>query len=126
MKFLCIGYFDLAKSAARPKNETAAIMAKCGPHLARLLEKKHVLHHTGLETETRSIRRVDGTVSVTDAPFLDSAQRIGVSFVVDASDIDEAVDVASMHRAIAVSEGETLGWGIEVRPIDSFERAHTA
>lgn len=123
MKYLCIGYFDPEKTNARPKDEIGAVMAASGPHMAKLLENENVLVHAGLELETRCLRRIDGTIGVVDGPFADGAQRIGVTFIVDAHDIDEAVRVASMHPAIQVTEGEKLGWGIEVRPIDSFRGA---
>lgn len=123
MKFLCIGYFDPEKTAKRPKDEIGAVMASCAPFMEELLENKSVLAHAGLQVETRSIRRLGGAISVTDTPFAQGPERIGVSFIVNATDIDQAVDIASMHPAIQVKAGEDLGWGVEVRPIDSFQGA---
>ena len=37
----------------------------------------------------------------------------------EANDIDEAVRVASLHPAAEL--GETMGWGIEIWPLDGYE-----
>jgi len=69
----------------------------------------------GLEWETTSIRPRNGTVSVTDGPFVETKEQVGGVFVIEARDRNEAILVASRHPAAHV--GERLGWGIEVRPI---------
>jgi hypothetical protein len=45
---------------------------------------------------------------------------VGAFFIVDAADLDEAVDAAAKHPGAHV--GQFLGGGIEVRPCDMFEQ----
>lgn len=54
----------------------------------------------------------DGTVSMTDGPYAESKEQIGGFWVIEASDLDEALDWA--RRAALACEGN-----IEVRPFHS-------
>ena len=57
---------------------------------------------------------------VTDGPFAETKEQIGAFFIIEARDLDEAAEVASLHPAARL--GENVGWAIEVRPIDHFEQ----
>jgi len=44
---------------------------------------------------------------------------VGGFFIIEARDLNEAIRVASKHPAAHL--GEQVGWGIEVRPIETYE-----
>ena len=67
-----------------------------------------------------SVRVRDGKRLVTDGPFAETKELIGGFFVIEARDLNEAIRVASKHPAAHL--GERVGWGIEVRPIESYEQ----
>lgn len=67
----------------------------------------------GLRRRGRLGRR-NGERVLTDGPFIESKE-IGGVFVVEAEDLDEASEIASMHPAARM--GEELGWYVVVRPI---------
>jgi hypothetical protein len=46
---------------------------------------------------------------------VETKEQLGSFFIVEAENIDEAVEVASLHPAALF--GEEYGFGIEVRPI---------
>lgn len=69
------------------------------------------LHPTSTAT---SVRRQDGKPLVTDGPFAETREQLGGFFIVDAKDLDEAINIASNIPA-----GK---WGtVEIRPILGVE-----
>ncbi|MDP3852111.1 YciI family protein [Phenylobacterium sp.] len=120
MRFLCLGYYDAAKMDALPKPEIDAIMAQCRPHLDDLHATRQVLLDLGLEVETRSVRRVDGAVRITQGRVVESHALIGSAFVIEARDFEEAIAVASKHPSTQVPAGEQFGWAVEIRPIHTY------
>jgi len=65
------------------------------------------LHPT---TDATTVRVQDGQIVTSDGPFAETKEQIGGYFVVDAKDLDEAIEIA------AKIPGARLG-SIEVRPI---------
>jgi hypothetical protein len=55
---------------------------------------------------------------VTDGPFVETKEQVGGFFIIEANDLDEAIRVASKHPAANL--GETVGWAVEIRPIEGF------
>ena len=65
------------------------------------------LHPTSTAT---SVRTRDGRSMITDGPFAETREQLGGFFLVDANDLDEAIDIAARLPA-----GR---WGtVEVRPV---------
>ncbi len=65
------------------------------------------LHPT---TTATSVRTRDGKRMITDGPFAETREQLGGFFIVDARDLDEAIDIAARIPA-----GR---WGtVEVRPV---------
>lgn len=121
MNFLCLAYYDEAKFDALSKPELDEIVRKCRP-----LDEE--LHQTGRVKTVASLaspgaatilRPKNGTTVVTDGPFAESKEQVGAFFLIEASDRDEAIRIASKHPAARL--GEDLGWSIEVRPIEHFQ-----
>ena len=67
----------------------------------------------------KSIRPVDGKPFVTDGPFRACNEQVGAFFVVVADNIEEAVEIASLHPSARL--GHFFGGGIEVLPCESYE-----
>lgn len=121
MKFQCLGYFDQQKMDALPKAQLDAIMNECQPHLDELYKSGRVLMDGSVAQEMKRLKRIEGKVQVNDRPIIDVHKMLGSMFVIEAKDMDEAMQVASLHPAVQVSSGEQLGWELEIRPIDVYE-----
>jgi hypothetical protein len=68
------------------------------------------LHPTATAT---SVRMRDGRRMITDGPFAETREQLGGFFMIDANNLDEAIDIASRIPA-----GR---WGtVEVRPVISI------
>lgn len=120
MKFLCLAYYDVDKFNALSKDELEALVSKCPAYDARLRESGHLLLSASLgePKDTINIRPKSGKPTYTDGPFTETKELIGGFFMIEAADIDEAKRVASNHPAAHL--GETVGWGVEVRPIGFY------
>jgi hypothetical protein len=70
-------------------------------------------------TTATTIRVQDGKRVTTDGPFAETKEALGGFYLIEAKDLDEALDVA------AQCPGATLG-SIEVRPVVDFSNAGQA
>jgi hypothetical protein len=121
MKFLCLGYFDREKMDARPKSEIEALMQQCQPYLETLYNTGQVIVDAGLDVKSTSLRRVNGKLMTTDGPFIETKELVGGTFILEAKDMNEAIQLASLHPTIKIAEGEQFGWSLEIRPIHLFK-----
>jgi hypothetical protein len=67
------------------------------------------------ETAT-TVRAQDGQALVTDGPFANTKEFIGGFYVVEADNLDRAIEAAQRIPAIR------LGGAVEVRPVQEFPR----
>jgi hypothetical protein len=109
MKYLLLIYYD--EKNLNPDDEPR-IMAECGQFTDKIKSSGHWLgadrlHPTSTAT---SIRVKDGKRFVTDGPFAETREQLGGYCLIEAKDLDEAIEIASQ-----VPPGQ-LGT-IEVRPI---------
>ncbi|MCJ8007328.1 YciI family protein [Lederbergia wuyishanensis] len=122
MIFLCMGYLNAEKMDARPKHEIEAVMEECQPHLEEFYNSGKVMIDAGIEIETKTLRRVNGKVRVTDGPFTETKELIGSVFLIEAEDMEEAIQIASLHPTTQVSKGEDFDFRIEIRPVHYFRK----
>ena len=117
MKYLCLGYYAPDAFDALTEAEREALAERCAPHdeAFRATGKVAVLasleHGAGV-----TLRPSEAGTSVTDGPFTEARELVGSFFVIEADDLEEAVETASLHPAARL--GRELGFGVEVRPIE--------
>ncbi len=118
MQYLLLIYENEAKREARVGEEQAAYMA--GYHqftkdiiAAGAFRAGDALHPTSTAT---SVRVRDGETLVTDGPFAETREQLGGYYLVEAEDLDQAIDIA---RRIPTASCGT----IEVRPIMDYAKA---
>ena len=118
MKYLCLAYYDEKKFETLTEADMAAIRRECGPLDEDLHRSGHLLEVGSLAATKDSVRvrQRDGKVTVTDGPFAETKEQLGSYFLIEARDMNEAIQVASKHPAARLNEH--LGWGVEVRPIE--------
>lgn len=117
MKFLCLGYLNIEQFDGEPATVKEEILGQCFAQCVPFRATGRVVSEAGLENprKAKSIHPRNGRPMVTDGPFIETKEQLGSFFIVEAADIDEAVEVASKHPAALF--GEQYGFGIEVRPI---------
>lgn len=115
MKYLCLAYGNEEHMQALSKEEFEQLVEKCKVHDQELHSTGKVLMTESLEWATTTIRSRNGKVVVTDGPYIESKEKAGGLFIIEARDLNEAIRIASLHPAAHL--GEAQGWAIEVRPI---------
>ena len=118
MKYLCLAYYDEKKFETLTPADMAAIAEECRPLDDELQRTGRMLEVGSLAAtkDSVSLRPRGGRVSVTDGPYAETKEQVGSYFLIEARDLDEAIQVASKHPAARLNEH--LGWGIEIRPIE--------
>ncbi len=117
MKYLLLAYGNEAKFNEMSKDELAEVGEKCLGFDAEMRAAGEVTWGGSLSWESKSLRLKDGKLTVTDGPFAETKEVVGGVVIIEAPDFDAAVRLASLHPAARM--GEELGWGIELRPMDS-------
>lgn len=115
MRYLCLAYGDEERMKALTKAEFEALVERCKVHDEELNRTGKVLMTESLEWGTTTIRSEGGKVVVTDGPFVETKEKAGGLFIIEARDLNEAIRIASLHPAAHL--GADRGWAIEVRPI---------
>jgi hypothetical protein len=119
MKYMLLTYLDeqawLALSAEQQRNE----MAKCGPHVERLLASGKLLDGAPLHptSTATTLRARQGKQVITDGPFADAREQLGGYTLVEAANLDEAIEIAAGF----LQDSERVA--IEVRPVVDLELA---
>ena len=68
----------------------------------------------GLPDDATTVRVQDGRTLVTDGPFAETKEAVGGWFVLEADDLDAALEVAARVPAAR------LGGAIEIRPVQTY------
>ncbi len=112
MKYLCLIYSDEAMWPKLPKAETDTMMGEYmefGDAIKKSgqLVGANRLHPTHTAT---TVRVRDGKLSATDGPFAETKEQLGGYYLIEARDLNDAIQVAS--RIPGARHGS-----VEVRPI---------
>ena len=109
MKYACLVYLEPGKLHAVPDRECAA----CGDGFRErgLLVAAEALQP--IETAT-TVRVRNGKVSVTDGPFAETKEQLAGFYLIEAADLNEAIQIAS--KIPPAREGS-----VEVRPVRALE-----
>ena len=112
MKYMLLVHHDEAAFAARPEMERHTMLRESVALANQLAETDQYLSAAPLHptSETRCVRVRDGKRLVTDGPFAETREQIGV----DAKDLDEALEIA------AQIPGARIGT-VEVRPVTEVD-----
>ena len=109
MKYLCLVYLEEQKLRAVPDSECMA----CGNGLREsgTLVAAEALQPIGTAT---TLRIRNGKVAITDGPFAETKEQLAGFYLIEARDLDEALQVAA--KIPPAREGS-----IEVRPVRQLE-----
>jgi hypothetical protein len=113
MKYMLLIYLD---ENAITQAERDQCYKDSAAYASKLHETGHFLGTAPLypTSTATSVRVKDGKRVVTDGPFAETREQLGGYFLIDAKDLDEAIDIAGR-----VPAGR---WGtVEIRPIIEVE-----
>ena len=118
MKYMCLGYWDEKKFEALTEAERNSFLDACFGYDEVLRAKGHFLGGEGLESArtATTVRLKNGKPFVTDGPFIETKEQLGGVLILEAKDLDEAIQLISNHPGIAAA-------GFEIRPIADMSAA---
>jgi hypothetical protein len=112
MQYLCLIYSDETMWPKMSKQDAESMMAEYMAFTAKVKESGHYLGGNRLQpTHTStSVRVRNGNLSATDGPFAETKEQLGGYYLIEAKDLNDAIQVASRIPGARVGT-------IEVRPI---------
>ena len=116
MRYMLLVHHDEVSFAQRPENERHNMLQESVQLANQLYANGQYfgaapLHPT---SETTCVRVRDGKRLVTEGPFAETREQIGGYFLVEAKNVDEAIEIASRIP------GARIGT-VEVRPVTELE-----
>jgi hypothetical protein len=115
MRYLCLIYDDEKKVAAMPESESNAFMGEYFAFTDGIKASGHYLAGEALQpVETATTVRVrNGKVGTTDGPFAETKEQLGGFYMIEARDLNDAIQVAAKIPSAKIGS-------VEVRPIVEF------
>ena len=115
MKYLCLIYDDESKMGTMAKGLMDAMLMEYGAFTEDIKKGGQYIGGNPLQpTQTATTVRVrQGKISTTDGPFAETKEQLGGYYLIEAKDLNEAIQVAA--RIPSAKSGS-----IEVRPIMVF------
>ena len=118
MRYLCLIYDEEQKMASMSKNESDAFMGEYNAFTEDIQKSGHMVAGEALQpVQTATTVRVrNGKVSTTDGPFAETKEQLGGYYLIEARDLNDAIQVAQRIPSAR------LGC-VEVRPIMVFSQS---
>jgi hypothetical protein len=116
MKYLCLVYTEEAKFDVLPRSDYDAIVDEALEYCEELRSGGHYIDSSplGPVCSATTIRVRNGQVTITDGPFAETREQLGGYYLINATDLNDAIRVASKMPSAR------LGC-IEVRPLMEFD-----
>ena len=115
MKYLCLIYESEKQWESMPKDQADAIFGEYFSFTEGVKQSGHYLGGEALHpTQSATTVRVrNGKLSTTDGPFAETKEQLGGYYLIEAKDLNDAIQVAGKIP------GARMG-SIEVRPVVDF------
>ena len=115
MRYLCLIYDEEKKLGAMSKGESDAFMGEYFAFTEDIKKSGHYVGGNALQPvgTATSVRVRGGKMSTTDGPFAETKEQLGGYYLIEAKDLNDAIQVAS--RIPGAKTGS-----IEVRPVEVF------
>ena len=112
MKYLCLVYHDEATIASLPEREYDAIVEEVLAYREELRASGHYVTSAPLQPvhTATTIRVRHGSLAITDGPFAETKEQLGGFYLIEATDLNDAIRVASRMPPARIGS-------IEVRPL---------
>lgn len=121
MKYLCLIYDDEKKLNTMSKTESEAFMGAYFGFTEDIRKNGHYVAGEALHpvSSATTVRVRNGSIATTDGPFAETTEQLGGFYLIDARDLNEAIQVAAKIPSAKIGS-------IEVRPVVDFTEAAQA
>jgi len=102
MKYICLGYIEPGKFENMPERERNAMVDECFTYDDVLRRNGHFAGGEGLQPPNNAVtlRFRNGKVSVTDGPYAETKEQIGGILILEANDLNHAIQLMSKHPGV--------------------------
>ena len=122
MKYICLGYYDKAKFDGMTESERNAMYDACFEYDDHLRANGHSVSGEALQGPETALTLYwkDGKVATTDGPYAETKEQIGGIGVLEARDINHAIQLMAQHPALK------YGTIWEIRPVGDMSEIRKA
>ena len=120
MKYICLGYIAPGKFENHTETDRNAMVEECFTYDDELRANGHFAGGEALQgpESAATLRWTDGKVSVTDGPYAETKEQIGGILILEARDLNHAIQIMSKHPGVKAGP-------FEIRPAaDLTEMIH--
>jgi hypothetical protein len=112
MKYICLGYMEEKLFESMTESEINTFLDRCFTYDDELRSKGHFVGGEALQTvhNATTLRTNKGSVIVTDGPFAETKEQLGGIMILEAKDLNHAIQLMSKHPSIY------MGGTFEIRP----------
>ena len=102
MKYICLGYIEPNKFETMSERERNAMLDECFTYDEGLKKNGHFAGGEALQgpNAATTLRWKDGKVSVTDGPYAETKEQLGGILVLEARDLNHAIQLISKHPGV--------------------------
>ena len=117
MKYLCLAYEEEKKLNTLSRREWDVLRGETLAYVEELRKNGCLVAAEPLQSvrTAKTVRVRDGKVSLTDGPFAETKETLGGFFLINARNLNEAIEVAAKWPSARLGS-------IEVRPIEAALR----
>jgi len=115
VKYICLGYFDEKQWETLSESEQNALFDACFAYDDVLREGGHFAGGEALQTarNATTLRYQKGKVVVTDGPFAETREQLGGILILEANDLNHAIQLMSKHPGVKIGP-------FEIRPAEDL------
>ena len=115
MKYICLGYMEANKFETMSESERNAFIDACFTYDDVLRKNGHFVGGEALQSarNAATLRFRNGKVMVTDGPYAETKEQLGGILVLEARDLNHAIQLISKHPGVKVGP-------FEIRPVDDL------
>jgi len=112
MRYLCLIYDEEKKLGTMPQSESDAFMGEYFAFTEGIRKSGHYLGGEALQavSTATTVRVRNGKLSTTDGPFAETKEQLGGYYLINARDLNDAIQVASRIPSARLGS-------VEVRPV---------
>jgi hypothetical protein len=116
MKYICLGYYQPAKFEGMSESERNAMLDECFSYDDELRKNGHFAGGEALQPAAAAMTLYwkNGKVAVTDGPYAETKEQLGGILVLEARDLNHAIQLMSQHPG--VKNGP-----FEIRPVANLD-----
>ena len=102
MKYICLGYIAPNKFESLSETERNAMVDECFSYDDELRSNGHFAGGEALQPpqSAATLRWENGKVAITDGPYAETKEQIGGILILEARDLNHAIQIMSKHPGV--------------------------